>query len=171
MNSTQSEPAASREVVALFADRESFEAAVEALLAEGFERSDLSVLASHQSIDAAAAAGRDWRQILPALVGELKYEMPLIASGAVLLVGGPLATTIAGIVGAGVGGMAVKELIDEVASTPHSDEFARALEAGSVILWVTAAADDQEARAGDILRRAGGANVHTPAAPGGDRTE
>jgi hypothetical protein len=160
MNSNQSETAAGREVVALFADRESFEAAVEALLAAGFERSDLSVLASHQSIDAAGSAGRDWHQVLPALVGELKYEVPLVASGAVLLVGGSLAATIAGIVGAGVGGMAVKELIDEVTSTPHSDEFARAVEAGSVILWVRAADGDAEARASDVLRQAGGANIH-----------
>ena len=41
------------EVVGLFADRESFQAAVDALFAAGFERTDLSVLSSHESIDAA----------------------------------------------------------------------------------------------------------------------
>ncbi|MDP7547632.1 MAG: hypothetical protein QGF20_10100, partial [Alphaproteobacteria bacterium] len=38
--------------------------------------------------------------------------------------------------GAAVGGIAVKEILDEVTSTPHTEDFARSLEAGSVILWV-----------------------------------
>jgi hypothetical protein len=45
-----------REAVASFPDREHFRAAVSQLLAAGFERSDLSVLASHDSLEAAEAA-------------------------------------------------------------------------------------------------------------------
>ena len=47
-----------REVVALFETRAAFDAAVEALLAAGFRRSDLSVLSSHESIEAASRASR-----------------------------------------------------------------------------------------------------------------
>lgn len=159
---------AKREVVGLFADRESFEAAVHTLGAAGFERVDLSVLASHRSIDAAGESGRSWRDVVPALLGELKYEVPLVASGAVLLAGGTIAATIAGIVGAGVGGVAVKEIIDEVTSSPDGSEFARSLEAGSVILWVRVADAEGERRAIAGLEAAGGTNVHIHAAPGGD---
>ena len=60
------------EVVGLFRDRASFEAAVEALLGAGFERADLSVLASHESLDAAGKPGKPWRDVLSALVGDLK---------------------------------------------------------------------------------------------------
>ena len=150
-----------RETVGLFADRESFEAAVEALKGAGFERTDLSVLGSHESIDAAGKPGKPWKDILTALVGELKYEGPLVASGAILLVGGTVSATIAGIIGAAVGGIAVKEILDEVTSTPHTEDFARSLEAGSVILWVRTPEAEREGAATAILEEYGGVNVHT----------
>ena len=54
-----------------------------------------------------------------------------MASGAILLVGGTVSATIAGIIGAAVGGIAVKEVLDEVTSTPHTEDFARSLEAAA----------------------------------------
>jgi len=60
------------EVVGLFADRDSFERAVAALLDAGFARPDLSVLASHESLDAAGRPGKPWREALLAMVGDLK---------------------------------------------------------------------------------------------------
>ncbi len=160
MNQISTADRRGREVVGLFADRQTFEAALKALGDGGFERTDLSILGSHQSIDAAGQPGSPWKDVIPALLGELKYEVPLVASGAILLAGGTVAATIAGIVGAGVGTVAAKEIIDEVTSTPHTADFARALEAGSVILWVRVADDEGEHRATAILERHGGANVH-----------
>lgn len=150
-----------REVVGLFAGRENFEAAVEALTAAGFERADLSVLGSHESIDAAGKPGKSWRDVLTAVVGEIKYEVPMVASGAVLLAGGPVAATIAALVAAAVGGLAAKEIIDEVTSSPHTEDFARSLEAGGLILWVRAADADRERAATRVLTDHGGTNVHT----------
>ena len=158
-----------REVVGLFADRESFEGAVEALMAAGFERADLSVMGSHESIDAAGERGRPWRDALTAMVGEIKYEVPLVASGAILLAGGSVAATVAGLVGAAVGGVAAKEIIDEVTSTPHTEDFARSVEAGSVILWVRAQDRTRERAAAQILNRHGGANVHLHETPNHDQ--
>jgi hypothetical protein len=148
-------------VVGLFAGRESFETAVEALTASGFERVDLSVLGSHESIDAAGHRGKPWRDVLTALVGEIKYEVPLVASGAVLLAGGPMSATIAGLVAAAVGSVAAKEIIDEVTSSPHTEDFARSLEAGGLILWVRADDSERESTAIRILTDHGGKNVHT----------
>lgn len=149
-----------REVVGLFAERDGFEAAINALMEAGFEHSDLSVLSSHESIDAAGKPAKPWKDVLTAMVGELKYEGPLVASGAILLVGGQFAAVVAGLIGAAVGGVAVKEVLDQVTSTPHTEDFARSLEAGSVILWVRVGDEQRQSKALAILEDAGGANVH-----------
>lgn len=155
-----SQPAAAREVVGLFTRRDDFERAVAALTVAGFDRTDLSVLASHESIDAAGAAGKPWKDVLTALVGELKYEGPLVASGAILLAGGPLAATLAGIIGAATAGVAAKEVLEEVTATPHTEDFARSLVAGSVILWVRVDDDNREKAAAETMSANGGHNVH-----------
>lgn len=151
---------ASREVVGLFADRSHFEKAVDGLLKAGFARADLSVLSSHESLDAAGRPGKAWKDALTALVGELKFEAPLVASGIVYLAGGPVAGTIAAAVGAAVSGAAIKEVLDEVTSTPHTADFARAVQAGSVILWCAVGDDAAEAKAERIMAANGGQNVH-----------
>src|SRR5512134_890885 len=148
------------EVVGLFADRESFDRAVAALLSSGFERADLSVLASHESLEAAGRPGKSWGEAMLALVGELKYEGPLVASGAIFLAGGPVAATIAGVIGAAVGGAALVDLLGEVTAQPHTEDFARSLAAGSVILWVRAPDEARQAKARDILTSCGADNVH-----------
>lgn len=160
MNNDNNSPTTAGEVVGLFADRQGFESAVNALMAAGFDRSDLSVLSSHESIDAAGKPGKPWKDVLTSLVGELKFEGPLVASGAILLVGGEFAVAMAGIIGAAVGGVAIKEVLDQMTSTPHTEDFARSLDAGSVILWVRAADKQRQRQARSILENAGGGNVH-----------
>ena len=130
------------------------------LLRSGFERADLSVLASHESLEAAGRPGKSWREAMLALVGELKYEGPLVASGAIFLAGGPVAATIAAVIGAAVGGAAVVDLLGEVTAQPHTEDFARSLAAGSVILWVRAPDEARRAKARDILTACGADNVH-----------
>ncbi len=149
-----------REVVGIFKARKDFEAAVAALKAAGFERADLSVLSSHESIDAAGETDEPWKDALTALVGELKYEGPLVASGAVLLAGGPTAAAIAVVIGAATAGVAAFQILEEVTDKPQTEDFVRSLAAGSVILWVTATTGDREKRAAAILSDNGGSNVH-----------
>lgn len=154
------ERGATGEVVGVFADRPSFEGAVAALLAAGFGRADLSVLSTHESLDAASPVERSWRDRLVALVGELRYEGPLVASGAIVLAGGGIASWLAGLIGAAVGGLALKELLAEATVTPHTADFARSLAAGSVILWVRVETGAEAGRAESILTAHGGGNVH-----------
>ncbi|MBF0248921.1 MAG: hypothetical protein HQL36_12790 [Alphaproteobacteria bacterium] len=149
-----------REAVAVFADRLAFEAAVHHLLDSGFERSDLSVLDSHESLAAAGEPGKPWKDVLGALVGEIKYEGPLVAAGAILLAGGPAAAVIASVIGAATAGVAAKEILDEVTATPHTESFANALAAGGVILWARLADKHKEHAALRILKDFGGANAH-----------
>lgn len=155
----------SPELVGLLSDRASFEATVKALLDAGFAREDLSVLSNHDSIDTVGSSGNSLKDTLTALVGELKYEGPLVASGAIYLAGGPMAGTIAALIAAAVGSVAVKEVVEEVTSTPDSEDFARAVEAGSIILWVSVPDDAAQAKAEAILKANGADNVHvhTPA--------
>jgi hypothetical protein len=148
------------EVVGVIAGEEAFRAAVEALLAAGFVRADLSVLASHDSIDAAGRPASGWRDASIALLGDLRYEVPLVASGAVLLAGGSVAATIAAVIGAAVGGVAVKDVLEEVTAKPHTEEFARAVDAGSLILWVNVGDEAKLDRAVRLLGEHGASNAH-----------
>lgn len=161
MTATNSTSAPIREVVGTFADREHFQAAIDDLLKGGFARTDLSVLSSHESIDAASAGpGKSWKDALVGLVGEMKYEGPLVAAGLIALAAGPVGAVIAGLVAAGVGGVAAKELLDEVAALPDSEQFTKALTAGSVVLWVSVADKAAEERAKAVLHDRGAQNLH-----------
>ncbi|MGC2411082.1 MAG: hypothetical protein WA459_00065 [Stellaceae bacterium] len=147
-----------REAVASFPDREHFRNAVSALLAAGFGPSDLSVLASHEALS--AAAEKPGGLIAAGLTDELKYIGPLTVAGIVLVSGGPIAVTLAALIGAGLGGAALKELFDDYAAAPHRDQFAAALKAGAALLWVRCADSELELRALRILEEAGGNHVH-----------
>jgi hypothetical protein len=152
-----------REAVASFADREHFRRAVSALLAAGFEPADLSVLASHKPLTAAEEHRGDL--IAAGLTDEIKYIAPLTVAGIVLISGGPIAATVAALVGAGLGGAALKELFDDYTAAPHREEFAAALQAGAALLWVRCADPDLENRAARILEEAGGRHVHIHGRP------
>jgi hypothetical protein len=150
-----------REAVGSFPDREHFRNAVSALLAAGFERSDLSVLASHDSLAVAEEDAGTQKGILAAgLTEEIKYVAPLTVAGIVVLSGGPIALGLAALVGAGLGGAALKELFDDYTAAHHSDDFAAALKAGAALLWVRCGDPDRELAATRILEEAGGRHVH-----------
>jgi hypothetical protein len=156
-----------REAVASFPDRAHFHGAVSKLLAAGFAPSDLSVLASHDSLAAAgepAAAAKP--SLLPAgLSDEIKYIGPLTVAGIAVLSGGPIAVGVAAVVGAGLGGAALKELFDDYTAPRHSADFSAALEAGSALLWARCEDPDRELTATRILEEAGGQHVHIHGRP------
>ena len=150
-----------REAVASFPDREHFRNAISALLAAGFDRSDLSVLASHDSLAVADEAAGTPKEILRAgLSDDLKYIAPLTVAGIIVLSGGPIAVVVAALVGAGLGGAALKELFDDYTAPRHSEDFAAALKAGAALLWVRCGDPDRELVATRILEEAGGHHVH-----------
>ncbi len=153
-----------REAVASFADQVHFRSAVDNLLAVGFEPSDLSVLAAHASLEAAGATARGKVEAHPwlpsSLAEEMKYLAPLTIAGIIVLSGGPIAAGIAALVGAGLGGAALKEILDRYTAGRHSEEFAAALHAGAVLLWARCEDAERELSATRILEEAGGRNVH-----------
>jgi hypothetical protein len=150
-----------REAVASFPDREHFRNAVSALLAGGFARDDLSVLASHDSLAVAEEAAGTPKEVMRAgLSDEIKYIAPLTVAGIIVLSGGPIALTVAALVGAGLGGAALKEFFDDYSAAQHSENFAEALKAGAALLWVRCPDPETELAATRILEEAGGQHVH-----------
>jgi hypothetical protein len=155
-----------REAVASFPDRTHFHRAVSNLLAAGFAPSDLSVLASHDSLAAAGEPGGAERSIVPAgLSDEIKYIGPLTVAGIVVLSGGPIAAVVAALIGAGLGGAALKELFDDYTAPRHSQDFKAALEAGAALLWVRCEDPDRELTATRILEQADGHHIHIHGRP------
>lgn len=152
-----------REAVASFPDREHFRKAASALLAAGFDQSDLSVLASHESLS--AADEQPGSLMAAGLSDEIKYLAPLTVAGIVLISGGPIAATVAALVGAGLGGAALKELFDDYTAAPHREAFEAALKAGAALLWVRCADSEIELRALRILEESGGRHVHVHGRP------
>ncbi len=153
---------AATEIVGRFADRDRFTAAVERLIGEGgFERSDLSVLDSHQSLGAAGAGpDESWRARMAAMVGEAVYLGPITVAGLIMLAAGPVGAALAGTIGAGLTGLALKEMTDEIAAGPHREAFARALAEGAVLLWVRADTPDRQDLAMRLMATEGGVDIH-----------
>ncbi len=149
-----------REVIAHFADEPSFRAAVDALIAAGVERNDLSVLGSHDSLEITEASKSPLSTWLNSLTGEVKYIGPLATAGFIAVATGPTGIFIAGLVAAMVGGYAAKELLDDLTAVEHAESFAHAFETGGVILWVRVGDDTQIAAAKKILAANGGDRIH-----------
>ena len=147
-----------REAVASFRTRDDFERAVAELKATGFEPSDISVLGSHDSL--AVAGDKDEELGAAGWAAEIKYLGPLTIAGIIMLSGGPVAAGIAAVVGAGLGGAALKELLDGYFAPRHHEEFVAALAAGALLLWVRVDDPELEIAAVRILEKNGGRHAH-----------
>jgi hypothetical protein len=158
-----------REAVAAFATHEKFRDAVKRLLGGGFAPTDLSVLASHESLEIAgdlpAYRGTPAEALMAGLTDEVRFIDPLEVAGFSFLSGGPLAAGMAVAVGAGVGGMALKELVERFVANRHSAACSEALEAGGALLWVRVSGAAEEAKALQILADSGGSNSHVSTRP------
>jgi hypothetical protein len=156
-----------REAVAAFPDKATFRAAVASLLAAGFKPTDLSVLATRQSLEIAGDvpgySGSPGSALTAGLTDEVTYLAPLTIAGFALLSGGPVAAGIAAIVAGGLGGGAIAEVLERYAANRHSRDFAKALAAGAVLLWVRVDDPLLEPTAVRLLEAAGGTNAHVNA--------
>ena len=147
------------EVLGRFETRESFEAAVAALRKADFGHADLSVLDTHESIDSAGSSTEAWGERVAGLVGEVHYIGPLTAAGLIAVAAGPVGAMVASVIAAGVGGLALRELLDESEATPNTEAFARALEHGAVLLWAYAPTPERQNEARQIMAAEGGKDI------------
>lgn len=149
-----------RELVGLFSEPEPLVKAIKDLLGAGFDHADLSVLSSHEAVEAADPQGQTWRDRLMPLLDEPRYEVPLVTGALIAIASGPVGAAIAGLVAAGVGGIALKEMFEKVVSLPDTQEYAEAVEKGELVLWVSAPDAAAENRARPVLDRHGARNIH-----------
>lgn len=153
-----------REAVASFADQKQFREAVKRLVASGFAPPDMSILASHESLELAGGvpgySGKPGKALLAGLTDEVGLLAPLQVAGFSILGGGPIAGAVAAAVTAGLGALGLGEVIERLVSNRHAPNYVEALKAGNLLLWVRVASAAQEWQALAILGECGGANAH-----------
>jgi hypothetical protein len=179
---TQSNVSSVCEVVGVFHKAEDLESAIDELLSSGFDRSELSLLASE-----AAVATKLGGYYLPvsemaddpavpraafvstaaigdaqgALIGGLAYVGATVAVGAVVMSGGALAAAIAAAVLAGGTGGLIGSVLAHWVGHHHAAYLHDQIDNGGLLLWVRAWNASDEARALAIISKHAADKVHS----------
>ena len=169
------------EVVGIFHSSADLQAAIDDLLTAGFDRAELSFLASARTIeDKLGHAYRKTSEIAddPAtpraayvsteaiggaeggLIGGLVYVGAIVAAGAVVVSEGPLAAAFAAAAIAGGAGGFIGTLLARIVGRHHANYLQEQIDKGGLLLWVHARDADHERRSIAILRAHCGDNVH-----------
>lgn len=170
-----------REAVGVFHDEKSLRNAVDELLIAGFDRSNLSLVASSHAVEEklghkyqkvaeieddlsaprVAYMGTDSRaEGEGAIIGGLAYVGALGAAGAIVATGGAIGAAILGAaVAGGLGGL-VGGALTRFMEQHHAKHLQDQLDHGGLLLWAATHSPEQEGKACDILKRCGGEHVH-----------
>lgn len=170
-----------REVVGVFADAETLQAAIDELMSSGFDRAEISLLADEKSVD--EKLGHKYRKVTEleddkatprthyvsleslgaaqgAVIGGLVYLGAAASITAVFVSGGTVATALLAAATAtgtwGLVGAALAELIGEHHAKHLEDQLAH----GGLLLWVRAWDAEREKKAAEILKKHSGRDVH-----------
>ena len=175
-----------REAVAIFHSVDALQGAIQALLSSGFDRAELSVLASESAVEAKLGTEAFTRTDLEddpfaprgvyvssaaidaaegGLVGALAYMGGVAAAGVVALAGGPLTMVVLGAVLAGGAGGLLGTGLAELVGHRRATYFQEQLDRGGLLLWVRTWDRTREQRAVDILSRHSGGDVHVHGLP------
>lgn len=174
------------EAVGIFHTAEDLQAAIDDLLTQGFDRMDLSILASETAIreklhesyvpahdledrvevpTTAYVATESMGDALGAVIGILVYVPAMIGGAAVVASGGALAAAVAAtLIAGGIGG-SVGAVIAGLIGQKHAEEIERHLLAGGLLLWVRTRDESHEQRALGILAGHNGEGVHLHTLP------
>jgi hypothetical protein len=175
-----------REAVGVFHEAAALDATRDELLRAGFDRADLSFLASEHAVEeklghryerASALADNPATPRVAyvsteaiggaegALIGGLLYVGAAVASGAVVASGGTLAVAIAAAALAGGGGGLIGSLLARRVGRHHANYLHEQLERGGLLLWVHVSTPAEEQRAVEILRKHSGDCIHLHGTP------
>ncbi|MEQ8347790.1 MAG: hypothetical protein RIB84_14825 [Sneathiellaceae bacterium] len=175
-----------REAVAVFTREATLQAAIDELLQSGFDRAELSLLASEATVRKtlghryARVAELEDEAVVPrtayvapeslagaegGLVGALLYVGATAAAGAVVASGGTLAAAIVAAVAVGGSGGFIGAILASWLDDRHAQEIEHQLNHGGLLLWVRTTDAEREGRAVEILRRHAGRDVHVHALP------
>ena len=163
-----------REIIALFDSREALENAVEDLQSNGFDRMQLSLLASRETVeerlhhrltdvhevedDPAAPRSEplerpDVGNVMGVAVGPPTAFAAMATAGIVALSGGALAGIAAGALAAGGGVAALGAFLAKGVNDRVAADFQEQVELGGILLWVSLRNPEQEAEARAVLAR------------------
>ena len=184
------------EAVAVFHDARTLQSAADALMVAGFDRANLSLLASQDTVEkklghvydsvteleddpqvpTQAYAGEDSRTEGMALIASgLFYVGAVTAAGAVVASGGTVAAAIAGALALGGTGGVLGVALARLLGSHHAEALQRHLDRGGLLLWVRTVDTAHESRALEILKANGGEDVHqhelAPRDPGSGKLE
>lgn len=170
-----------REVVGVFHKVEDVHAAVDELLNSGFDRAELSLLASEKAVEA-KLGNCSFRRAEPGdnpstpqtayvspatmgaaeggIIGGLAYVGGVADAGVIAVAGGPLTAIVLGaVVAEGAGGLLGTGLAGLVGHW-RATYFQEQLDRGGLLLWVRPADKHREQKAIEILARNSGEEVH-----------
>jgi hypothetical protein len=170
-----------REAVGVFHDEKSLQGAADALMISGFDRSQLSILAGHRTIEKElghryervteieddpeiprlAYIGSDSRVEAEAgIFGGLAYVGAVAAVGAIVASGGTIGAALVGAAVAGGAGGFIGAALARIIDRHHAHYLQEQLERGGILLWVKTEDAEHEKRALEILDRHSAEDVH-----------
>ena len=163
-----------REAVAVFGSREALENAIEDLLSNGFDRAQLSLLASRESVEetlghpvgdihaladdpetprSEALERSDVGNVMGVAVGPPTAFAAMAAAGVTALTGGAFAGVALAALAAGGGVGALGAVLAKSYNDDVVDDFKDQLERGGILLWASLRDEEQERCAREILSR------------------
>jgi hypothetical protein len=169
------------EAVAVFDDADSLEAAIDDLMSHGFDRAEISLLASEAAVE--EKLGHRFEKVseledddrVPhtayvstesrgdaegGLVGGLMYIGALAAAGATVASGGTLGAAIAGAAAMGGAGGLIGAVLAKFIEDQHAAHLEEQIDRGGLLLWVRTRDSAQEAKAKEILKTHSAHDVH-----------
>jgi hypothetical protein len=178
---TDSYSESTHEAVGVFETAEALQAAADELLSSGFDRADLSLLASEHAVEeklghlyrrveeleddlqvprAAYVASDAYGEARGALISALTFVGAVGAAGAMVAAGGALVVTIVAAAAIGGAGGLIGSTLGNILKRHHADRVRAQLEKGGLLLWVRTRDEDHETIAGGIMRKHGALDVH-----------
>ncbi|MDH3660653.1 MAG: hypothetical protein OEU92_11630 [Alphaproteobacteria bacterium] len=166
------------EAVAVFHDVADLDRAVEALMAAGFDKSDVSLLASEAAVeeklghryervqeleDSPDAPRVRYRTLAEfadterTVISSLTFLPAVIAAGTVVASAGVVAAAIAG---TAIGGAVLSTILARWIDKSHADHLQEQMEHGGLLLWVNTATPEKQKSAVEILTRHSATDVH-----------
>ncbi len=178
---TAVKPSPIREAVAYFENGENLEAAIDELLRSGFDRAEISLLASERAVEDQLGHRYDRVSELEddptvprtfyvptesiggaegALIATPLYLAALSAIGGVVASGGSLLALLVGTIAAGGAGGALGAALAKLVGDHHATHLQRQIDHGGLLLWVRTWDSSDEERAVAILGKHSGHDVH-----------
>ena len=175
------------EAVAVFHDVSDLDAAVEELRAAGFDKDDISLLATEQAVkrklghryerveeleDDPGAPRVAYRtraslgESEDRLIGSLTYLPAVVAAGTVVASAGVVA---AAVTGTAIAGALIGTVLSHWLDQSHAEHLQEQLDRGGLLLWVRTPDPETQQRALAILTRHSAHDVHIHRLPGKER--